>query len=70
MRSYRTKLCATLALTKAISLDTSWMEDNEFLEEVVKLISKNLAAYWRTILLRKDDDDLGIGLGGSSSSSP
>uniref|UniRef100_A0A7S4QEA4 Uncharacterized protein n=1 Tax=Ditylum brightwellii TaxID=49249 RepID=A0A7S4QEA4_9STRA len=70
MRSYRTKLCATLALTKAISLDTSWMEDNEFPEEVVKLISKNLAAYWRTILLRKDDDDLGIGLGGSSSSSP
>lgn len=58
---WREAFSATLALTKAAILDTSWMCDNDYPERVVELVG-DLANYWRTCLLKKDDKMLGIGI--------
>jgi hypothetical protein len=56
------RFCAILALTEVAASDTRWMQDNEFPEHVIeKLISKDLATYWRMSLLKRDDQALGIG---------
>ena len=58
---WREAFCATLALTKAAMFDTSWMYDNEHPDRVVELI-QDLATYWRTCLLKKNNKTLGIGI--------
>mmetsp|Transcript_10653 Transcript_10653/g.21881 ORF Transcript_10653/g.21881 Transcript_10653/m.21881 type:complete len:366 (-) Transcript_10653:1438-2535(-) len=57
------KLCSVLAITVVVSERSFWMEDNEHPELVQKFVQE-LAAYWRTNLLRKTDAHLGIGLDG------
>jgi len=59
--TWRKRFCATLALTRSISRDTTWMTENEHPEKVAKLL-KDLATYWRIYLLKKNDELLGIGI--------
>lgn len=59
--AWREAFSATLALTKAAILDVSWMYDNDYPERVADLVG-DLASYWRTSLLKKKDEMLGIGI--------
>ena len=62
------KFCRALALARALARESWVMHDNEFPDELSKLI-KGFAQYWRTSILKKDDWALGIAPPPSSSSS-
>ena len=62
--SFGPKFCAILALTEVAALNNLWMRDDSTAQyRVAKLISKDLATYWRMSVLKRDDQALGIGLG-------
>jgi hypothetical protein len=61
LKTFPEKFCALLALTQVVSLDPYWLLDNEC-RGSKKLITTDLASYWRINLLRLDDATLGIGL--------
>jgi hypothetical protein len=60
-RTLKYKFCSILALTEVAAIDNSWMQDNECPEDVAKLISKDLTAYWKMSLLKQEDQALGLG---------
>lgn len=57
--SLKEQFCATLALTLAAGSDTFWMNDTELSDDLAKSI-KALGTVWRTSLLTKTDEELGI----------
>lgn len=59
LKSWKPRFLHMLALTSVIAGDTTWINDNENPEQVSKLL-KDIAKYWRTALLKKDDATLGI----------
>jgi hypothetical protein len=68
LKTFQEKLCALLALTQVVSLDPHWLLDNEC-RGSKKLVTTDLASYWRTNLLKLDDATLGIGLNDEDASS-
>jgi len=64
IKSYRSipkKFVGALALVYAATEDPHWMMDNEFPEEISK-IWKTISSYFRNTLLKKTDQELGLGL--------
>lgn len=53
------KLCAAIALTKVGMEHTQWLQDHPPARFPSALI-RDLATYWRTILLQRGDEELGI----------
>lgn len=58
-RTWQEKFCAALALTLEITDSLYWMDDNEYQSELVDLVRK-FGQWWRTSLLKRTDQELGI----------
>ena len=58
---YPSKFCGILALTLVATNRPYWMHDNECYDELPKAV-KQLANIWRTVLLKKTDQELGLGI--------
>lgn len=54
-------LCATLALIVTMFHDSYWLHDNEDLETAAKTV-REIGDYFRSTLMKKTDQELGIGL--------
>lgn len=61
-KQFEHKLCTALALTRVMAYDNYWMHDNEGPEDVARLVTK-LGEYWRNVLLKRTDAELGLGYG-------
>merc|ERR1719221_767051 len=53
------KFCIALALVQAARTDDYWMHDNECPDELASVL-RDIAKHFRTNLLKKSDEELGI----------